>query len=248
MYKFFDLLRFSLVGSKINAVTHYQALGKIQIKWSSSFAYAIGLIASDGYLSSDGRHIGIKSAEKEMIDNLQRALRIKNKISRGVRGGEKIKKYFYTTFGDIIFYKFLNGIGITSAKSKTIVSVTIPNKFFSDFLRGIFDGDGTFYTFWDTRWPNSFVFQMAFASASSDFIHWLKQRLSRLYHVKGFIKKGDGVLNLIFFKTDTKKLSEVMYYKKNLLYLKRKYVKIQTAFAKDQKLILIRTKSKKTLG
>lgn len=217
---------------------------KIKILWSSNFAYAIGLLTSDGYLSADGRHLGIKSVDKEMVDNLKRALSIKNKVSLGVRGGEKIKKYFYVTFGDIVFYRFLNKIGLTAAKSKTIKSVAVPDSFFADFLRGVFDGDGTFYSFWDTRWPNSFVFQMAFASASIDFINWLKSQLKRLFYVKGFVKKGDGVYNLTYFKGDTRKLFDAMYYKDDILFLERKYIKIKKAFKRDQELEFIRQRNK----
>ncbi len=31
-------------------------LGRVKIEWSDKFAYAIGLVASDGNLSPDGRH------------------------------------------------------------------------------------------------------------------------------------------------------------------------------------------------
>ena len=100
----------------------------------------------------------------------------------------------------------------------------------------IFDGDGTFYTFWDTRWPNSFAFKMAFASASTAFIRWLKEKLSQCYGVKGYIHKGDGVLNLEYSKGDTKKLFAAMYYQDDLLYLNRKYRKLKNAFKKDKTL------------
>ena len=211
-------------------------LEKVSICWSSNFAYAIGLLTSDGYLSNDGRHMGLKSIDKELIIKFKSALLLKNRIGKGVRGGESIKKYFYVGFGDIVFYRFLNTIGLTSAKSKTIRAVKVPGRFFADFLRGVFDGDGTFYTFWDTRWPNSFGYQISFASASSDFIEWLKSMLTKYYHVKGFIRPGDGVHNLRYVKRDTRKLYSVMYHKKDLLYLKRKYIKIKTALDKDYNL------------
>ncbi len=81
----------------------------------------------------------------------------------------------------------------------------VPDEFFADFLRGLFDGDGTFYTYWDTRWPRSFVYKISFASASSDFIIWFKDRLTQLYRVKGYICKGDGVLNIQYTKGDSEK-------------------------------------------
>jgi len=206
---------------------------KIKIIWSPKFAYAIGLITSDGCLSSDHRHIIFKSIDKELVENIKIAFSLKNKIGRSARGGEKIKRYFNIQFGDIVFYQFLNKIGLKSAKSKTIKKVNIPDKFFADFLRGLFDGDGTFYSFWDKRWPNSFVFQISFSSASLDFLKWLKFKLTDLYKVKGFICKGKGVFNLRYVKGDSKKLFFQMYYNKNLLILLRKYVKIKNTLLED---------------
>ncbi|MDP3769538.1 MAG: hypothetical protein Q8R40_01195 [bacterium] len=67
---------------------------KVKIEWSSAFAYAIGLITSDGNLSSDGRHLSFKSAEEELIQKFGVALNLHNKVTKSARGGEKIKKYF----------------------------------------------------------------------------------------------------------------------------------------------------------
>ncbi len=213
-----------------------QRLHKVKIEWSSPFAYAIGLIASDGNLSHDGRHIGIISAELEAVENFKKALGVNNRVGRSARGGESIKKYFYTQVGDIVFYEFLNSIGLTRAKSKTIKAVAVPDEFFADFVRGLFDGDGTFYSFWDKRWPNSFGFQMAFASASPVFINWFKENLTRLYGVKGCFHNGDGVLNLRYMKGDSVKLFNVMYYKKDLIFLERKYRNILNIIERDPNL------------
>ncbi len=50
---------------------------KVRIEWSSNFAYAIGLITSDGNMSLDRGRISLKSAEMEMIENFKTALGIK---------------------------------------------------------------------------------------------------------------------------------------------------------------------------
>lgn len=219
----------------------YKPLRKIDIRWSPDFAYAIGLLASDGFLSNDRRHMGLKDADLELVENLKNALRLGNRIGYTIPKGNKVtRKHFYIYFGDIFFYRFLNSIGLTSGKSRTIKKVDLPDKFFNDFLRGLFDGDGTFYTFWDTRWPKSFVFHLAFSSASRNFIMWLKLKLSELYGVKGFVKKGDGVLNLTYHKGDSRKIYEVMYYKGVKIFLERKYTKIKAALENDEVLKLSR--------
>ena len=229
-------------------MSEIQRKRKVKIEWSPAFAYGIGLLASDGFLNKDGRHIGMKTAERELIDNFKAAFGVQNKIGRSSRGGEVEKRYYHMSFGDVVFYQFLNSIGITNAKSKTIQKVQVPDKFFADFLRGIFDGDGTFYSFWDIRWPSSFVFQLAFASASIDFIGWLQNQSMRLFSVRGFVKKGDGVYNLTYFKNDTRKLFQAMYYKKDLLFLSRKFRKIQEALDADQELIVMRKQNSKNAG
>lgn len=208
---------------------------KVNIKWSHNFAYAIGLIASDGWLSSSGRHIGFTSKEVELIESFKKALQLKNKVTVCTSKKPPYRKWFVVQFGDKIFYQFLNRIGLNRTKSKTIKSVKIPNKFFADFTRGLFDGDGSFYSYWDKRWPNSFGFKLSFASASLDFIEWLKNRLTQLYKVKGYIHKGDGVFNLEYVKGDSKKLFSIMYREKNILYLKRKYKKVKTALNQDKR-------------
>ena len=126
-------------------------------------------------------------------------------------------------------------IGIYHAKSKTIRAIDIPQKYFADFLRGRFDGDGTFYVYWDKRWPNSFGFKTAFASAIPPFVLWLKGRLAKLYKVKGYLHQGPGVLNLEYTKGDSKKIFHAMHYDTNNLCFSKKYLKMKSAFMMDEK-------------
>lgn len=213
----------------------FERKNKVSLVWSSDFAYGVGLIASDGCLK-DGRKIWFSSKEREMIDLFQKAFKVFESIGRYARGGEKEKRYFYTTICDKSFYEFLLSIGIAPAKSKTIKSVKIPKKYFPDFLRGVFDGDGSFYTFRDTRWPKAFGYVMTFASASRPFLDSLRFEMETLYHAKGFIKFGDGVFEMRYTKADTQKLFTAMYARRQPLFLRRKYNKIKAAFAFDQKL------------
>jgi len=41
-------------------------LSKVKIEWSPKFAYAIGLIATDGNLSQDGRSVNFTSKDEEL--------------------------------------------------------------------------------------------------------------------------------------------------------------------------------------
>ncbi len=209
---------------------------KVRIGWSPNFAYAIGLIASDGCLHKDGRHVLFASKDREMMENFKSALDLDSVIMPHARGGEIEKKYFQLSFSDKIFHEYLQTIGLTPKKSKTIQSVTVPDKYFADFLRGLFDGDGSFYTFWDTRWPNSFGYKITIASASKDFLVWLKEKLTALYGVHGHIKGGIGMYEIRYVKGDSKELFRRMYGRKGTLFLRRKYEKMADAFGLDERI------------
>ena len=192
--------------------------------WSPEFAYVIGLIASDGNLSSSGRHINITSKDLEIIEMAKKILRLKNKIGRKARGYSKEKKYFVLQFGDMNFYEFLISIGLTPKKSKTIKVVAVPDEFFRDFLRGCFDGDGSLGTFWhpESQFPQV---RLRIASASPAFLIWILGVVKRLFMIKGghiYTLKNKSVQMLSFGKADSIRILQLMYYEKSLPALSRK--------------------------
>ena len=53
---------------------------KVRIEWSPKFAYALGLLATDGNLSPDGRHMVFVSKDLDLINIFKECLDLKNKI------------------------------------------------------------------------------------------------------------------------------------------------------------------------
>ncbi|MEK7662264.1 MAG: hypothetical protein AAB355_02085 [Patescibacteria group bacterium] len=211
--------------------------GKVKIKWSPNFAYAIGLLVTDGNLSPTGRHINLTSKDKEQIKNFMFCLGIKNKIGRKSRGRSLEKKYYVVQFGDVLFCRYLLKIGITQNKSKTLGEIKIPDKYFFDFLRGHFDGDGTFYSYWDPRWKSSFMFYTEFISASKKHIDWLRGEIKKRIKINGHITTGGksrSAYQLKYAKKESLKLLPKMYYNSQVICLSRKRNKIQKAIAVDK--------------
>lgn len=192
--------------------------------WSPELAYVIGVIATDGNLSPDGRHINITSKDEEMARTVKKLLRLENKIGRKARGYSKDKKYFVFQFGDINFYEFLFSIGLMPAKSKVLKAVDIPPSFFRDFLRGCIDGDGNISI---SKHPESQLPQLRvrLVSASPDFLVWIHKTMRSECAVKGGYTYHDSrksVYTLSFGKADSLKIIKSMYYEKSLPCLKRK--------------------------
>src|SRR3989338_5725455 len=120
---------------------------KVKIEWSPEFAYAIGLLTTDGSLSIDGRHINFTSKDVELVELFKKCLNLQNRI--GLKSGvTKIKNISQVQFGDVNFYKFLQSIGLMPRKTKLLAALEVPDWYFFDFLRVNFDGDGTFYSYW----------------------------------------------------------------------------------------------------
>lgn len=210
--------------------------GKVELKWSPDFAYAIGLLVTDGCLSKNERHITFTSKDEEQIENFLKALKIKDiKIGRTYSKSSGKKKWYYRVqFGDVLFYRFLLEIGLTPAKSRTLKSVQVPDEYFFDYLRGCFDGDGSSYSYWDPRWRSSFMLYIAFVSASRNHILWLQNEIFAHLETKGHItkaKKKDYCYQLKFAKSDSRRIISRMYKGKNPLYLKRKKLKIDKSLA-----------------
>lgn len=201
-------------------------MGKVKIKWSADFAYAIGLLVSDGCLSG-GRHIILVSKDTEQLQNFMKALSISVPIGK-TKSGYNGNISFKIQFSDVLFYQFLETIGLMPNKSKIIGEIKIPEKYFFDFLRGSFDGDGCTYSYWDPRWKSSFMFYTTFVSASNEHISWLRDEIYKRLKIRGHLT-GDGrkiTFQLKYAKADSLKVLRKMYHSKKVLCLSRKRLKI----------------------
>lgn len=204
--------------------------GKVVIKWTTDFAYAIGLIATDGSLSKDRGHIDVTSKDHEQMENLKKTLKIDSAIGEKRYQG---KLAYRIQIGDVLFYKFLESIGLTQAKSKTISKLTIPKKYFFDFFRGCFDGDGSFYSYYDKRWESSFMLYLTLASASIDFLNWIREELHDKIGVNGHISsaKNHSTIQLRYAKKEAVEIIREMYYNDKVICLLRKRKKIEKALS-----------------
>jgi len=205
----------------------------VSIIWRPELAYAVGLITTDGNLSKDGRHINFTSKDRVLVTLFKKCLGIKNRVGKKSRSTEKVKRYFQVQFGDVHFYGFLKDIGLTPAKSKTLGAIAIPDRYFFHFLRGHFDGDGTFYSFWDRRWRSSFMFYTVFISASLPHVLWLREQLRRMIGVQGHLTQDGNhrTYHLKYAKTESRPLIHRLYQNGSACCLVRKRLKIMRALS-----------------
>ncbi len=207
-------------------------LAKTNCTWSAELAYVVGLIATDGNLSPDGRHIAFISGEMEMVRLFRKYLNTKAKIGRK-SSGYSDKKGFVVQIGDVNFYKFLTGIGLTRNKSRTIGELKIPKEFFYDFFRGCIDGDGSIGGF---KHPESKLIQykIRLVSASKKFLEWIRS-VTISDGIKGFLTTSRKMHTLVYAKKDSTKLINLLYYAGFPASLKRKYNSAQIIIGETNK-------------
>lgn len=207
----------------------------IETKWRPNLAYAIGLIATDGCLSSDGLLFDLTSKDREQLLNFSKCLGVNFTI--GNKWNSKGDECLRIQFKNRIFYDFLLSIGLTPRKSLTMGKLVIPDKYFFDFLRGCFDGDGCFYSYWDPRWRSSHMFYLVFGSASLKHLVWLQEVIMKKLNVKGHItgRNKNVFFQLKYAKKEALEVIKKMYYNPDVIYLSRKKDKIDKALAIEKK-------------
>lgn len=204
--------------------------------WSSDIAYAIGLIATDGNLSKDKRHISLTSTDKLLLKTFKKCLGIKNRICHNPSGSYSQKPAYKVTFGNVIFYKKLLKIGLMPNKTFIMGPLNIPNKYMPDFLRGHIDGDGSIINYLDKH--NSYKgktyayhrLYVAFHCASLEHIRWIQGCIYNNLGIKGSLNGWKDIKRknikihwtLRFCKRESLALLPYLYYRKGLPCLKRK--------------------------
>lgn len=201
--------------------------------WNPNIAYVVGLITSDGCLLNDLRHIDFTSKDRQLVELYRELIRPKAKL--GIKLSGSGQPYFRVQLGDVALYGFLSAAGLTPRKSHTIKSVLVPDGFFSDFLRGLFDGDGSISGYVDKRWRNSYMFYTTYASASLAFLEWLQQTIQRLVPgiLGGNVKRSGFIYQLSYAKHDSRQLFKCMYKGGQVPCLQRKYNRYLEIFALD---------------
>ena len=76
--------------------------------------YLVGVITTDGCLSSDGRHVDITAKSREYLEALKKAVGISNKV--GAKKNGRGDQAYHLQISNIEFYEFLLSRGLSPRK------------------------------------------------------------------------------------------------------------------------------------
>jgi hypothetical protein len=148
--------------------------------------YVVGLIATDGCISRDGRHINITSACRQHLETVRLVLGFKIAIGEKRNGSRASVSYYQIQIGSRNLVRFLTAIGLTPRKSLTIGPLDVPADAFPDLLRGVIDGDGCIRT-WIHSGNGVPQWALKISTASPAFAARLRSRIEERFRVKGAV-------------------------------------------------------------
>lgn len=205
-----------------------------KLEWSPDFAYVVGLITADGNLRQGGNEVKLYSTDHELIENYCWALGLRpddiepdlwndpnampiHVIQEGryQRQNARYKFQYGVVFSDYAYRARLEEIGLTPNKSNTLQSLAVPDEYFRDFLRGLFDGDGCWHV---ARRNKPYILAMI-VSGSSTFRDWLLTTIRNSAKIEGGTISG---INITWHRGPAERLGEFLYYRPDLLSLTRK--------------------------
>lgn len=186
---------------------------------SEGKAYLLGLIFSDGNISSKKYYFNISSIDQKLIKTCKKLLKTNKPIYH-------YQNSFFLIIGNKNLHNSLKKLGLLERKSWKEYSIPLISKNLRwHFLRGIFDGDGSFYI--DDRGKYKYLCA-SFSCGSRRFLQEIKEWLERCniktHNIRFDRKPNDkGCWQLrIASKEDIKKFTDYLYKNSNY-FLDRKY-------------------------
>jgi len=140
--------------------------------------YIVGLIASDGFVK--GNIISFTSKDYELAKFFADTIGFKNAIREETHKlTDKVTNSYKVQFSSAEIVSILLKYGITERKSLSFFPTNIPNEFLADFLRGVFDGDGS-VSFGKRKDTGALSNKFTIVTASEDFAIFMHKVFSEL--------------------------------------------------------------------
>jgi hypothetical protein len=199
-----------------------QRLGPLA--WSPSTAYLLGLMATDGCLLKDGRHLDFVSKDLPLVELFLGLVGHKMRYRTRTRNG---RKHFSVRFSDVELYRWLANAGLTPRKSLTLGPLEFPDEFWSHVVRGLLDGDGSVAI--QKRTGRRDQLKVVFLSASRRHLEWLKPLIHDKLQIDGGIfrrvrKNRNDIFELRYSRADSCQLLSALYSGSEDLRLERKFI------------------------
>ena len=192
--------------------------------YSHNMAYILGLWWADGSIYTKQKTFSITLLDDEELLNL---------ILKEMESTHPLKLHkktgaFNIKINNVNLYNSIIQLGGKPNKSLDPGYPNLPDEFFSSFLRGVFDGDGSIYI-------KKTAYISNISSGSRSFLEILESKITDINReIVPYISEPNGCYSLNFSQSDTIRLGYILYKHPSTLYMKRKYNVFKEMYQSDK--------------
>ena len=204
-------------------------------EWTPEMAWVLGVILTDGHFGVSNnkgvRRLYIAQKEPELLEKIRKIMNSNHKIILRPQT-DKTNKMHFLSFTNEKIYNSLIKLGMSPKKSSILkFPQDIPNECIRHFLRGCWDGDGSFYY----EYNNPKRIRGDFVSGSYDFIKAYVDQIKSLLGIKELKiynkHKKKSCFYIKMAPNQTVKLFPHFYNNVNEdVYLMSKYLKLKQSY------------------
>lgn len=187
-----------------------------------NMAWLLGFLASDGSISSSDNHIklGLSKKDREILERIRQEVQIENEINEytTTSGFEVVELRWSSKKHKEALAKYT----ITPRKTFTLMPpVNLPYKYWIDYIRGYFDGDGSIIHL------NTGAWRWSVCCATPNILEWIVNYFYNEYNIPKVKIQYDkdhgnqGLYQIQYSTNSTKKIHSILY-TSSTLYLQRK--------------------------
>jgi hypothetical protein len=192
---------------------------------SNDKAYWLGFICADGSIKKSNNKITLTSKDFEIIEGFRQAIDSEHTISKNVKFDKRTNKTYtgYTIqITNELFTNHLINLGITCEKTDILEFPKIKKQYYSYFIAGLFDGDGS--VSWCGKDKNHIRINFITTKEILDFItNSIFQDLNIIPKYCCKVSKNKSNIWKMYLYSDAHIFLDYIYFDKNFSYLQRKY-------------------------
>lgn len=192
---------------------------------NSDNAYLLGFLAADGCIEKDGSiKIGLSSIDKQFLEAIKLELQSNYPIrDYQTKDGFNISEFIFRSQK---IKDQLQQYGIVNKKTYSFLfPYNLPQKYWIDFIRGYWDGDGTFCL-------SGLYTRASLCAYNKKLLEQILDILEKTYNISkvNIYQNKSGLYYFQYSHTAAKQLYKIFYNSHPKLYLFRKYEKCKQLF------------------
>lgn len=210
--------------SRLNLSTLYLDINYFEKIDNVKKAYWLGFIAADGYINKDLTKLTISVKDLEILEKFKKDIESEHTISKIEHLDKRTNKVYLEYSIQITNNLFVKALSkwVNWDKTNNFKFPKIKEEYYSYFIAGLFDGDGSVYL----RNNGTSTILCANLISTKEVLQFIQEYLTKFnISIQSYTKVSENKDNVfkVYWYKDTVKVLDFIYQGNSDLYLSRKY-------------------------